>query len=372
LGSESGEPDRVNDEDPERLACPGSCHALACEKGEHNFAEMLGIGTPSSLTCKIQRYEVDMREQNVVGRGHDCVEACAGILDVWIGRLHLVEHLIEHLVDEGGLALHMAVQRVGADLEAKGETAHGQRFEPVLGEQLTRRSDHSGVSEAGMLARISNGLHLPIVHRPAKLYSVQLSQSRRLFVSQIALFHSVLGVRRGVLDAAELLRSEGHDVEIVDQYDGQVFDDYEEASAYAADLGYPVLMERAISAVEQLADGFIAAGFSNGGGMSEYVATRRHVAGVLMLSGALPLEMLGTSPWPSGVPAQIHYTLDDPFRQQESIDAVSKAIHSAEAPVEIFDYPGSGHLFTDVSLPLEYDAASSELLWQRVIAFCAT
>jgi dienelactone hydrolase len=190
-------------------------------------------------------------------------------------------------------------------------------------------------------------------------------------VSKIALFHSVLGVRSGVVDAADRLRSEGHDVEIVDQYDGLVFDDYETASAYAADVGYPVLMERAVGAVEHLADGFIAAGFSNGGGMSEFVATRRHVAGVVMLSGVLSLEMLGASAWPHGVPAQIHYTLDDPFRQQESIDAVSKAIRSAEATVDIFDYPGRSHLFTDASLPLEYDAASSELLWQRVIAFCA-
>jgi len=190
-------------------------------------------------------------------------------------------------------------------------------------------------------------------------------------VSKIALFHSVLGVRPGVIDAAELLRSEGHEVEIVDQYDGLVFDDYEKASAHAADVGYPVLMERAVGAVEHLADGFIAAGFSNGGGMSEFVATRRHVAGVVMLSGVLSLEMLGASAWPSGVPAQIHYTLDDPFRQQESIDAVAKAIDSADGTVEIFDYPGSGHLFTDASLPLEYDATSSELLWRRVLAFCA-
>ena len=114
-------------------------------------------------------------------------------------------------------------------------------------------------------------------------------------MSKIALFHSVLGVRPGVVAAAELLRSEGHDIEIVDQYDGLVFDDYERASAYAADVGHPVLLERAVGAVEHLADGFIAAGFSNGGGMSEFVATRRHVAGVAMLSGVLSLEMLGAS-----------------------------------------------------------------------------
>src|ERR1035441_67035 len=109
-------------------------------------------------------------------------------------------------------------------------------------------------------------------------------------------------------------------------------------------------MERAISAVEHLDDGFIAAGFSNGGGMSEYVATRRKVAGVIMLSGVLSLDTLGVPTWPAGVPAQIHYTIDDPFRQEESRDAVAEAIRSSGGSVDIFDYPGNGHLFTDASL----------------------
>ena len=87
-------------------------------------------------------------------------------------------------------------------------------------------------------------------------------------MSQIALFHSVLGVRPGILDAARRLSGGGHQVHVVDQYDGRVFDDYEKASAFAEDVGYPVLMERAVVGVEHLADGFIAAGFSNGGGMS--------------------------------------------------------------------------------------------------------
>jgi dienelactone hydrolase len=191
-------------------------------------------------------------------------------------------------------------------------------------------------------------------------------------MSKIALFHSVLGVRPGVIDAAERLRSAGHDVEIVDQYGGRCFDDYETASAYAEEVGYPVLMERAVAGVENLADGFVVGGFSNGGAMSEYVATRRHVGGVLMLSGVLSLDMLGASAWPTGVPAQIHYTLDDPFRRQESIDEVAKAIRSAGASLEMFDYPGAGHLFTDASLPNEYDAASAEMLWQRVLDFCAS
>jgi dienelactone hydrolase len=191
-------------------------------------------------------------------------------------------------------------------------------------------------------------------------------------MSRIALFHSVLGVRPGVTDAAERLRAAGHEVDVVDQYDGRVFDDYDQASAFAADVGYPALMERAVAGVAAIPDGFITAGFSNGGGMAEYVATQRKVTGVLMLSGALPLGLLGvTSDWPAAVPAQIHYSVGDPFRRQEWIDELAGSIRAAGGPLEMFDYPGDGHLFTDASLADEYDEGNADALWQRVLRFCA-
>ena len=190
-------------------------------------------------------------------------------------------------------------------------------------------------------------------------------------MTRVALFHSVLGVRPGVLDAAERLRAAGHAVTVVDQYQGRSFDSYEDAGAHAESIGYPVLMERALAGVVGLDDGFVAAGFSNGGGMAEYVATQRAAAGVLMLSGALPLEMIGAHTWPAGVPAQIHYTVDDPFRDQGWIDAVAGTVRAAGAQVEVFDYPGAGHLFTDPSLPEEYDAEAAGTMWARVLAFCA-
>lgn len=190
-------------------------------------------------------------------------------------------------------------------------------------------------------------------------------------MTDIALFHSVLGVRPGIVDAADRLRAAGHEVRVVDQYDGRVFDNYDEASTFAEAIGYPTLMGQAAEAVVDVPDGFIAAGFSNGGGMSEYVATVRRVSGVLMLSGALPLGMIGVETWPSGVPAQIHYTRQDPFRRQEAIDTVVSEVESAAGRVDVFDYPGAGHLFTDASLPAEYDHDAAELLWSRVLPFCA-
>ncbi|MDQ2722894.1 MAG: dienelactone hydrolase family protein [Actinomycetota bacterium] len=190
-------------------------------------------------------------------------------------------------------------------------------------------------------------------------------------MANIALFHSVLGMRPGILDAADRLRAQGHQVTAVDQYEGRVFDDYAEPDAFVQGLGgYPELMRRAVAAVALLSDGFVCVGFSNGGGMAEYVATQRQVAGVVMCSGALTLDMIGIDTWPTGVPAQIHYTIGDPFRPEGRVDAVAASIRAADGDVEAFDYPGSGHLFTDATLPDEYDAESAELLWQRVYDFC--
>jgi dienelactone hydrolase len=186
----------------------------------------------------------------------------------------------------------------------------------------------------------------------------------------VALFHSSLGVRHGVLDAAGRLRGAGHDVLVVDQYDGRVFDDYAEADRFVEQIGFPELMRRAAAAVRELPNGFIAAGFSNGGGMAEYVSTQRHCGGVLLISGALPVTMLGAPGWPRGVPAQIHYMTNDPRRRQEWVDAYIEEVRAADASVELFNYPGSGHLFTDPSLPDEYDADAADLLWSRALAFC--
>ncbi len=191
-------------------------------------------------------------------------------------------------------------------------------------------------------------------------------------MAQIALFHSALGVRRGVVDAADRFRSAGHEVLIVDQYEGRAFDTYDAARTHMESIGgYPALMGSALGAVEALPDGFVAAGFSNGGGMAEYVSTQRSVSGTLMFSGTIPLAEIGADQWPTGVPAQIHYMTDDPFRHPGWAEDLAASIRAAGALVETFEYAGDGHLFTDPSLPDDYDADAAGLLWSRALAFCS-
>jgi dienelactone hydrolase len=187
----------------------------------------------------------------------------------------------------------------------------------------------------------------------------------------VALFHSVLGVREGIADAQRRLRAAGHDVVVVDQYDGQVFDSYPEAAAHAESVGFPELMRRAVDGVAALADGFVAMGFSNGGGMATFVAAHRAVSRVVLCSGALPLDRIGIEHWPAAVPAQLHYAVDDPFKTSGSVESVLRSVNEAGAAAEYFQYPGSGHLFTDSSLPEEFDAAASDALWSQVIRFLA-
>lgn len=196
----------------------------------------------------------------------------------------------------------------------------------------------------------------------------------------IALFHSVLGVRQGILDAEKILKAAGHEVLIVDQYGGRVFDDYAEAGSFAENIGYEAYMQSALEAVADLPDGFICIGFSNGGGVSEYIALNRQVAGTVLCSGVLPLEMLhGVFPaagflqkeWPKDTPVQIHYAKDDPFKLQGAVESFSAFVKKHEATVEFIEYSGSGHLFTDKSLTTEYDEANTRAFWNHVLRFCS-
>lgn len=77
---------------------------------------------------------------------------------------------------------------------------------------------------------------------------------------------------------------------------------------------------------------------------------------------------MGLETWPATVPAQVHFMRGDPFREQAEIDGMAADVRAAGARFELFEYDGAGHLFTDPSLPAEYDRAAAETLWGRVLA----
>ena len=189
-------------------------------------------------------------------------------------------------------------------------------------------------------------------------------------MATVALLPSVLGVRAGVEDAATRLRADGHEVSVVDYLDGAHFDDYEPAMAHVEAVGHGALLARTTAATADLPDGLVVAGFSLGCVMAMHLATTRRVSGILQLAGAIPPSGFGDGrSWPSGLPGQTHSTLEDPWREQDAIDQAVAEAAAAGARLQVFDYPGAGHLFTDPSLPDEYDPEATEALWSRVIPF---
>lgn len=189
-------------------------------------------------------------------------------------------------------------------------------------------------------------------------------------MATVVILPSVLGVRPGVDDAASRLRGDGHEVVVADYLDGATFDDYPAAMANVEATGHGALMARALDGAAAAPDGSVVAGFSLGCVMAMHIATLRPVSGILMIAGAMPPSGFGDGrTWPAGVPGQTHSTIDDPWREQDAIDQAVREARDAGGSLEVFDYPGTGHLFTDASLPAEHDAASSELLWSRVLLF---
>jgi dienelactone hydrolase len=188
------------------------------------------------------------------------------------------------------------------------------------------------------------------------------------------MFHSVLGLRPGVLAAAERLRSAGHTVHTPDLFQGGVFDDLDDGMRNEETIGFREIDRRAEEAITGLPAGLVFAGFSMGVAHAERLAASRPGAlGAVLMHGALPVEALteyhGIERWPEGVPVQVHYAADDPWVEAErEVVPLGDAVRGAGAQFERYVYPGSAHLFADPGLA-EYDHASSEAMWERVISF---
>ena len=194
-------------------------------------------------------------------------------------------------------------------------------------------------------------------------------------MAEIVLFHSVLGLRPGVIAAADRLRAAGHTVHTPDLFDGEVFDDLDAGLRKEEALGYQEIARRSRDAVAGLPAGLVFAGFSMGAVHAELLAAARPgPRGAVLMHGAVPVEVLreflGVERWPEGVPVQVHYAAEDPWVEAEEVAALGGAVKEAGAAFEEYAYPGSGHLFADPDLP-EYDRASSEAMWRRVLAFLA-
>jgi len=187
-------------------------------------------------------------------------------------------------------------------------------------------------------------------------------------MAEVLLFHHAQGQTEGFHAFADELRGAGHTVHTPDLFDGRTFGSIDEGLAYVGEAGFGAILERGVSAADDLPEGLVYAGFSLGVLPAQKLAqTRPGARGALLFYSCVPVSEFGEA-WPEGVPVQVHGADADPFFVDEGdIDAARELVASAQ-DAELFLYPGDQHYFADSSLP-SYDEGATKLLTERVLAF---
>ncbi len=182
-------------------------------------------------------------------------------------------------------------------------------------------------------------------------------------MAEIVLFHHAQGLTPGIQHFAEKLRDAGHVVHVPDVYDGATFGDVDTGVAHARSLGFDNVLERSVAAARELPADVVYAGFSLGVMPAMALAqTRPGARAAVLLHGAVPLGEF-TDSWPDGVALQLHTRPDDPLGDYEEAEQLAGEVPDAE----LFTYPGQDHLFTDDSLDV-HDQAATTLVLDRMLA----
>jgi dienelactone hydrolase len=186
-------------------------------------------------------------------------------------------------------------------------------------------------------------------------------------MAEVVLFHHAKGRTAGFLAFADQLRAAGHTVHTPDLYDGRTFPTIDEGVAYARQVGFDKIPERAQLAVETCRTTSSMPGSHSGRCRRRcWLQTRPGARGTLLFSAAFPTTEFGGS-WPQGVPLQIHMMEADEWMLEGDLDAARELDKTIEG-ADLFLYPGNRHLFADSSLP-DYDEQAAALLMERVLAF---
>jgi len=189
-------------------------------------------------------------------------------------------------------------------------------------------------------------------------------------VADVILFHHAQGLTSGVQEFADRLRAAGHSVHVPDLYEGQTFGTLEEGVSYADRVGFQTIAERGEAAARDLPAAAVYAGFSLGVLPAQLLTqTRPGARGALLVHSFVPVSVF-ESPWPAGVPAQIHAMDADRFFVEEGDLEAAREVAEMAGDVQLFLYPGDRHLFADSSLT-SYDEAAAKLLLERALGFLA-
>jgi dienelactone hydrolase len=211
-----------------------------------------------------------------------------------------------------------------------------------------------------MLARFGDGDH-PVV----KSLVIGHRAWHHPQMSDVVVFHSVLGLRPMELRAADRLRAASHRVVTPDLYAGETATTLGEAFDLKDRIGWTTIEQRARDAVRELPAEAVLAGVSMGAGVVQtLLPDRPATAGVLLLHGlaAVPASVR------AGLPVQVHVADPDAFAPPDEVTTWREATTRAGADARLFTYRNVDHFYTDTDLP-GYDEPATTLTWQRALDF---
>ncbi|MFF1509933.1 dienelactone hydrolase family protein [Streptomyces sp. NPDC058326] len=183
----------------------------------------------------------------------------------------------------------------------------------------------------------------------------------------IMLFHSAYGLTPSVEAAAERLRAAGHQVWTPDLYGGRTVGTVEEGVELRDEIGKDELLKRAVLAAAPYSErGLVYMGLSLGASIAQTLALGDEKArGLLLFHGT---SDLAESASVDELPVQLHVADPDPFETYDWLSSWYLQMRRAGADVEIYRYPGAGHVFTDAELP-DWDEEAAEQAWSVALAF---
>ncbi len=174
----------------------------------------------------------------------------------------------------------------------------------------------------------------------------------------VVVVHDWYGLHPHVHDYADELVMGGFAVRVVDLYEAPPTTDPARAERLADALSGEHAVQVIAAAVGALRDAGASAvgavGFSLGGNLVLHAAREGRVdAVVAYYASRSPADAARTS-----CPVQLHLAERDDLEPVEDVAAYVAALEAAGTPVDTFTYPGTGHSFANLDVPLGVPAAA--------------
>jgi dienelactone hydrolase len=190
-------------------------------------------------------------------------------------------------------------------------------------------------------------------------------------MATVVMFHHALGLTATLRDHADVLRSFGHEVHTPDLFDGHTFADVQHGIAYAESTGFDTMVKKAEAVADRLPPDSVFIGFSLGVLPAQHlVQMRPRSRGAVLMYACAPESMI-PQPLASGIPVQIHGNEFDPLFVYDGDFDNARAMESAHDSVELYLYPGNGHLFAETDHP-DFEADSAMQARGRIASFLAS